>query len=241
MRQLQPGLSVLFNATYVNQFVNYVTSNAFRPSVQPALLATGAMFHPSYLSPLVATASVDYQTHGWRIDPILHFEDGYPIGIWNEQPVYLNGVALFVPNTNLYGGGVSPQGTGTQYCYYVDPQTPGTPSHPRVIGSTGGACSPNLNGAYTHPALFWDLAISKQLTNRVQIGLEVQNLLANYANYPYYNPGYINNGFGAFGPGSGSNPVFGLPGAVRAYPAGPYFSIPSGWGRQITLYSRIAI
>ncbi|MBV8491622.1 MAG: TonB-dependent receptor [Candidatus Eremiobacteraeota bacterium] len=241
MRQIAPGLSALFNATYVNQFVNYVTSNAFRPSVQPALLASGAMFHPSYLSPFVATASLDWEFHGWRINPIAHYENGYPIGIWTEQPIYLNGVPIFVPNTNLYGGGVSPTGTGTQYCYYTDPQTPGTPSHPHIIGATGGACSPNLNGAYTHPAIFWNVAISRLVTKRVEIGLEVQNVLANYANYPYYNPGYVNNGYGAFGPGSGNNPVFGLPGAVRAYPPGPYFAIPSGWGRQITLYSRIGL
>ncbi|MBV8434605.1 MAG: hypothetical protein JO029_10035, partial [Candidatus Eremiobacteraeota bacterium] len=65
--------------------------------------------------------------------------------------------------------------------------------------------------------------------------------LGNYANYPYYNPGYVNNGYGAFGPGSGSNPVFGLPGAIKAYPAGPYFSVASGFGRQITVFSRFAL
>ena len=37
------------NVTYINQFVNYLSSNAFRPSVSPALLATGALVHPSYL------------------------------------------------------------------------------------------------------------------------------------------------------------------------------------------------
>lgn len=242
MRQIAPGLAAQLNATYINEFVNYVTNNAFRPSVQPALLQTGALFHPSYLSPLVATASLDYRTHdGWQFDPIFRFERGYPIGIWTEQPVYVNGVALFVPNTNLYGGGINQQQMGSQFCYYVDPQTPGSPGHPHIIGATGGACSPNLNGALTHPALFINLAVSKQLTPHVALGLEVQNLLANYANYPYYNPGYINNGYGAFGPGSGSNPVFGLPGTVRAYPPGPYFAIPSGWGRQITLYSRFTI
>ena len=241
LRQLMPGLSLQLNATYINQFVNYVTSDAFRPSVQPALLASGALFHPSYLAPLTATATFDYQWHGWRIDPIFHFENGYPVGIWTEQPVFLNGMALFVPNTNLYGGGVNPQGSGTQYCYYVDPQTPGSAAHPHIIGATGGGCGPNLNGAYTHPALFINFAASRQLTSRVLLGVEVQNVLANYANYPYYNPGYINNGYGAFGPGSGNNPVFGLPGTIRAYPPGPFFAIPSGWGRQITLYSRIAI
>ena len=84
-RQIVPGLAVQVNVTYINQFVNYVTSNAFRPAVQPALLATGALFHPPYLSPLVATASLDYQTHGWHIDPIFRFERGYPIGIWAES------------------------------------------------------------------------------------------------------------------------------------------------------------
>lgn len=234
-RQIAPGLAAQVNASYVNQFVNYVTSNAFRPSVQPALLASGALFHPSYLSPLVATATLDYRRNGWQIDPIFHFERGYPIGIWAQDPVYVNGVPMFVPNTNLYGG------FGSQYCYYVDPQTPGTPAHPHIIGSTGGACSATLNGALTHPALWIDLAISRNLGHRLTMGLEVQNLLANYANYPYYNPGYVNNGYGAFGPGSGANPVFGLPGTVRAYPPGPYFSIPSGWGRQITLFLRASL
>lgn len=234
-RQISHGLSVQLNASYINQFVNYVTSNAFRPSVQPALLATGALFHPSYLSPLVVTTSLDYQTHGWRVDPILRFERGYPIGIWSEDPVYVNGVPLFVPNTNLYGG------FGSQYCYYVDPQTPGTPGHPHIIGATGGGCSPNLNGALTNPALFINFVVSRQVAQHVMLGLEVQNLLGNYANYPYYNPGYVNNGAGAYGPGSGVNPVLGLPGTVKAYPSGPFFSVPSGFGRQITLFTRVSL
>ncbi|MBV8584204.1 MAG: TonB-dependent receptor [Candidatus Eremiobacteraeota bacterium] len=235
-RQVPQGLSVQLNATYVNQFVNYVTSNAFRPSVQPALLATGALFHPPYLSPLTAALTLDYHRHDWEIDPIFRFENGYPIGIWAMDPVYVNGSPMFVPNTNLYGG------FGSQFCYYVDPQDPGDPQHPRIIGSTGGGCSATLNGALTHRALFVNLLVARSLERgHVTLGLEVQNLLGNYANYPYYNPGYVNNGYGAFGPGSGSNPVFGLPGAIKAYPAGPYFSVPSGFGRQITVFSRFAL
>lgn len=235
-RQIPQGLSVQLNATYINQFVNYVTNNAFRPSVQPALLATGALFHPSYLSPLTGALTLDYHHRDWEIDPIFRFEDGYPIGIWAMDPVYVGGAPLFVPNTNLYGG------FGNEYCYYVDPQAPGTPAHPRIIGSTGGGCSATLNGALTHQALFINLLVARSLErNRLTLGLEVQNLLGNYANYPYYNPGYVNNGYGAFGPGSGANPVFGLPGTVRAYPPGPFFAIPSGFGRQITLFSRFSL
>jgi outer membrane receptor protein involved in Fe transport len=234
-RQIATGLSAQFNFTYTNQFVNYVTSNAFRPSVQPALLATGAVFHPPYLSPVYGTITLDYQKNGWQFDPIVRYIGGYPIGIWADEPVYLNGTPLFVPNTNLYGTGTS------QYCYYVDPQAPGTPSKPRIIGSTGGGCSAVVNGLLSHPSVYFNLAVSKAITSRVTLGLEVQNLLANYANYPYYNPGYINNGNGAFGPGSGANPVFGLPGAVKAYPPNPFFSVPSGTSRQITLYTRFAL
>ena len=235
-RQVAQGLSVQFNATYINQFVNYVTNNAFRPSVQPALLATGALFHPPYLSPLTSTLTLDYHHKDWEIDPIFRYEHGYPIGIWAMDPVYVNGMPMFVPNTNLYGG------FGSQFCYYVDPQTPGTPSHPRIIGSTGGGCSATLNGALTHPALFANLLVARSFEHgHVTLGLELQNILGNYANYPYYNPGYVNNGYGAFGPGSGANPVFGLPGAVKAYPAGPFFTIPSGFGRQFTLFSRFTL
>ncbi|HTX59659.1 MAG TPA: TonB-dependent receptor, partial [Verrucomicrobiae bacterium] len=233
-RQLARGLSALFNLTYINQFVNFVTSDAFRPSVQPALLATGAVFHPPYLSPLTSAVSLDYRRGDWQVDPIFRYVGGYPIGIWTQTPVFLAGQPLFVPNTNL-------NGFGGQYCYYVDPQAPGTPGHPRIIGSTGGGCSPNVNGYLTHPALFINLAITRRLSDRVVAGLEVQNLLENYANYPYYNPGYVNNGYGAFGPGSGANPVYGLPGAIKSYPAGPFFSVPSGLGRQITVFTRFTL
>ncbi|HVA34297.1 MAG TPA: TonB-dependent receptor, partial [Candidatus Baltobacteraceae bacterium] len=235
-RQVAQGLSAQLNLTYTNQFVNYVTSNAFRPSVQPALLATGAVFHPPYLSPLSGALTLDYRHRGWELDPIFRYERGYPIGIWAMDPAYVNGTAMFVPNTNLYGG------FGSQFCYYVDPQTPGTPGKPRVIGSTGGGCSATLNGALTHPALFVNVLLAHSFEHdRLMVGVEVQNLLGNYANYPYYNPGYLNNGAGAFGSGSGSNPVFGLPGTVKAYPPGPFFAIPSGFGRQITVFSRFRL
>lgn len=234
-RQIAQGLSGQLNVSYTNQFVNYVTSNAFRPSVQPALLASGAVFHPPYLSPLYATAALDYHHNGWQINPIWRYVGGYPIGIWSYEPVYVGGKALWIPNTNLFGT------TTSQYCYYVDPQAPGTPQQPHVVGSTGGACSPNLNGLLSHPAVFIDLVISRRIDKRVTLGLEIQNVLGNDANYPYYNPGYVNNGYGAFGPGSGANPVAGLPGTVRAYPPGPYFTIPSGTGRQFTFYSRFTL
>jgi hypothetical protein len=117
---------------------------------------------------------------------------------------------------------------------------PGTPTNPNIVGSTGGGCTAANNGALSHPFAIFDLAVSKEIARHVTFGVEIHNLLNNTANYPYYNPGYINNGFGASGPGSGSNPAAGngLPGAVGSYPNTPYFTIPSGPGRQVTVFMK---
>jgi outer membrane receptor protein involved in Fe transport len=234
-RQIAAGLSGQLNLTYINQFVNYLTSNAFRPSVSPALLASGALVHPPYLSPLSATASLEYKQHGWRLDPILVYNRGYPVGIWNDSPVLLNGRPVFVPNTNLYGN------FGGSYCFYADPQDAGTPQNPHIVGSTGGGCSNSLNGALSHPVLFANVALSKDISRRLTLGVEVQNLFRNTANSPYVNPGYVNNGFGAYGPGSGTNPAGSLPGAVAMYGPSPFLTFPSGPGGEWTAYARLRL
>ncbi len=230
-RQVPQGISGQVNVTYINQFVNYLTSNAFRPSVSPALLATGALIHPSYLSPLNATASFEYNRKGWRINPIFQYARGYPTGIWNDSPALLNGKPVFIPNTNLYGN------FGGAYCFYADPQDAGTAQNPHIVGSTGGGCNQSENGSLTSPVLFINLAIAKDITPRITIGIEGENIFHNLANAPYVNPGYINNGFGASGPGSGTNPVAFLPGAISSYGPHPFLAYPSGPSGQWTLYA----
>ncbi len=230
-RQIAQGLSGQLNVTYINQFVNYLSSNAFRPSVSPALLATGAMVHPPYLSPLTLTASADYHRKGWRVNPILEFIRGYPVGIWNDSPALIDGKPVFIPNTNLYGN------FGGAYCYYADPQDAGSAGNPNIVGSTGGGCSQSLNGALSHPIMFLNLAVSKDISNKVTLGIVGSNIFRNAANSPYVNPGYINNGFGASGPGSGTNPVSYLPGAVGTYGPSPFITYPSGPGGEWTFYA----
>ncbi len=229
---LSRSLTVLLNGTYINQFVNFTSGNAFRPSISPALLASGQMFHPSYFSPLTMAATFDYRKNGWRFDPIVTYNRGYPTGTWGAPPVYLNGEPINIPNTNLFNT------TGNQYCYYVDPQIPGSPTNPNVVGSTGSNCSSAQNTNLTHPVMYLNLAVSRDLSQHVTLGLEVQNLFNNTSNCPYYNPGYVNNGNGVSGPGSGTNPAYGygLPSTVAQYPSTPYFSVPSGPGRQFTVY-----
>ncbi|TAM58916.1 TonB-dependent receptor [bacterium] len=234
-RQVAQGLSIQFNATYVNQFVNYLSNTAFRPSVSPALLGSGALVHPQYLTPFGATLSLDYRRKGWRVNPIFVYSRGYPVGVWSSSPILVNGRATFVPNTNLYGN------FGGSFCYYADPQDAGSPAQPNIVGAPGGGCTQALGGALTHPVLFTNVVVSRDVSKRLALGLEIQNLFQNVANFPYFNPGYVNNGFGAYGPGSGTNPNAGLPGAVSAYPPTPYFTLPSGPSSQWTFFARLKL
>jgi hypothetical protein len=149
--------------------------------------------------------------------------------------VFLNGVPVNVPNTALFNT------YGNQYCYYTDPQVPGSPSNPNIVGSTGGGCTAAQNSSLTHPLAIVDLAIEKEIAPRLTLGLEFHNLFNNTANYPYYNPGYVNNGFGSSGPGSGSNPASGLPSTVSNYPSTPFFVLPSGPGLQYTFYLKVGM
>ena len=122
------------------------------------------------------------------------------------------------------------------YCFYADPQDAGTAQNPHIVGSTGGGCNRERERSLTAPVLFVNLAISKDINRRVTIGIEGENIFRNIANAPYLNPGYINNGFGAYGPGSGTNPVAFLPGAVSSYGAQPFVNYLSGPASQWTLY-----
>jgi hypothetical protein len=239
-RQVVHGISMQFNATYINQFINYFSNVAFLPTVQPGILHTDTLAHPVYLSPLSGAFTVDYRRSGWRIDPIWSFNDGYPIGVWQSSPINIspgganpNGPYVFGPNTNTFGG------FGGTFCYYTDPQIPGTPQHPNIVGSIGGGCTKNLHGGLTKPVVFLNLVVARDLGKNMQVGFEVWNAFDNVSNYPYYtaNPGtinsYVNNGFGAYGPGSGTSQFAGVNVAAPAsFPPGPWFNVPSGPGRQ---------
>lgn len=234
------GLNGQLGMTYINQFINYLSSGGFEPTVNPQILNSGTYAHPSYLSPFQSVLSLDYRRHGWRIDPVFVYDIGVPIGIWANPPVLINGKYVPVPSTNLFGS------YSGNYCYYADPQVPGTPQNPNIVGSIGGGCTKSLNGGLTHPDMNINLDISRELVNHVTVGLQFQNLLDNVANYPHFTPGfplnsYVNNGFGAYGPGSGTNPSFGPPpfgllNAPRTFGPGPWYGIPSGPGFQATFY-----
>lgn len=230
-RQVAQGLSGQFNVTYINQFINYQSGNAFLPSVRNSTLATLA--HPSYLPPLAATLALDEHRNGWHVNPTFIYSHGVPIGVPQSVYTLINGVYQAVPNTNLNAASAG-------NCYFVDPQLPGSITDPNIVGSLGGNCDKARNGALTKANVFMNLGVSKDLSSRYTVGLVVNNVFNNRTNGFFSNPGYINNGFGAYGPGSGVNQYAApylqsvgltpLLGAPNAFPPDPYFVTNSAPG-----------
>ncbi len=82
--------------TYQNEFSNVVPtspSEDFFPSIPPASLALGNLYRVGFLSPFVGTLSFQERTrNGWRINPVIYYNHGYPIGSGLLTANTINGV-----------------------------------------------------------------------------------------------------------------------------------------------------
>jgi hypothetical protein len=230
-RQLAQGLSGQLNVTYINQFINYLSGNAFIPTVLPSTLATRV--HPPYLAPFETALALDYRRNGWRISPDLIYSHGNPTGFPDYYYVKTaNGTYNAVLNTNYFGNPNDP-------CYFVDPQVPGTPANPNIVGALGGGCDQARDGVLSKANVFGNLTVSKDVSPHSTVGVSIFNLFNNrvvglYNGLAGGNFSYVNNGFGAYGAGSGYSqygpkgcPIC-VSGAPAAFPPGPFFNTQSG-------------
>lgn len=239
-REVPQGLGGQFNLTYINQFINYLSNGAFIPDVNPATLQT--LVHPPYLSPFDATLALDYRRNGWRVNPILTYAKGNPQGF--PQSFYVtqpNGLYEAVPNTNYFGNPNTP-------CYFVDPQVPGTSAAPNIVGSLGGGCAKARNSTLSPANIFGYLTVSKDITRRSTVGFTIYNLFDNrtqglYEQLAGGTGAYVNNGFGAYGAGSGFSQYGNgfIAGAPNAFPNGPFFNTESGPGRYGVFFVNVKI
>ena len=70
--------------------------------LQPAALALGLVYRSPDLSPFQINTAFNYQNaHGWRIDPVIGFNVGYPYGQGYYTAVYCNGIPVVVPASSL--------------------------------------------------------------------------------------------------------------------------------------------
>jgi len=183
-KELALGLSMQVGATYISQFGNEPPGTF----LQPAALALGETYRSPDLSPFQLNAAVNYKTaHGWRINPVIYANAGYPYGAGYYTAVYCNGIPVIVPNTSL--GMIYSDTPG-----YIDPLDPGTCTKPNIAATRGIAERGLPGGFYTTPRLDANLTVEYRPQTRSiaqsVIGLQVVNLFNELYNVPVYNGCY---------------------------------------------------
>ena len=212
-RDLAYGLSAIFNATYINQLGNDPPANY----LSPASLASGQLYRSPNFSPLQATLALNYKSRsGWRLNPVLDFNIGYPYGNGAFIQVFENGVPVTVINSNL----LTYQLNNTPYCY-VDPQNPGTVKNPNCSAYDGVGETASAGGRLSHPQMRANMTIEyAPLDKHFTYGLALTNIFNQLYGVPYPNPNYkpVSTGFGdsvtsgLYAPGSyASSPFLLLP------------------------------
>ena len=198
------GLSGQIAATYINEFSNVIPlsgSEDFFPSIPQASLVLGNQYRVGFLSPFNVVAAVAYKTRsGFRINPIVSYNHGYPIGAGLNTATFVNGVAYGVTNTNV----TSPIGS-TGATQYVDPANPGSLFHPNVAATRGTPESSSAGGVLSNSRLTTNVTLeySPPQNTRETFGLLINNLFNNLYGVPGLNGRYQPVATGIAGPLSG--------------------------------------
>jgi len=201
------GFSGSLSATYINELTNVPPlsgSEDFFPTIPPASLALGNVYRVGFLSPFQSTLAVQYKSKGGlRVNPVISYNRGYPLGAGTLTSRFVNGVAVNLPNTNL----TSPTGTrGTQQ--YVDPQNPGSFIKPNIVAIRGGALGPSAGSALSLANISTNLTLEYSKPNsRSTIGMLVTNLFGNVYSGSVLNNQYQPVASGIAGPKTGTNPL----------------------------------
>jgi len=212
-RDVTYGLSAIFNATYINQLGNDPPSNY----LAPAALAAGTLYRSPNFSPFQSTLALNYKSRsGWRVNPVLDFNVGYPYGNGAYIQVFENGVPITVINSNLLTSTLN----NAPYCY-VDPQNPGTIKNPNCAGYDGIGETASAGGLLSHIQMRANMTIEYAPGEKhFAYGLALTNIFDQLYGVPYPNPNYkpVSTGFGdsvtsgLYAPGSyASSPFLLLP------------------------------
>jgi hypothetical protein len=210
------GLNGFLNFTWDNTLANY--DSDFFPTVDAAALASGHLFHVSYVAPVTGTLNFSYDTpSGWHAEMNMPYESGYRYGVGKKVYVFANicdqslpAVPVQVLNTDLARNTCAP-GSAQDAYYFTDPANPGTVFAPNITVSRGTPDGDDSGTLHGNPIALVSISLAHDLWHRYLVGFRLENVLGNYTlnqpgNLGSNNPYYVNNGLGGFGPGSGSNP-----------------------------------
>ncbi len=189
-RSQEYGLSGQLSATYVNQLGNdppgsYLTN---------ASLVSGNLYRSPFFSPFQAALALQYRSRwGFRINPVVTYDAGYPYGVGTLTQVLINGKLVTVPYTNAIAQGSLPStgGVGGTPYYYVDPQNPGTLTNPVVVATNGLSEGPSAGSLLSQPSFNTDLTIEFGVPHKSAVyGLTLTNLFDQLYSVPVPNPRY---------------------------------------------------
>ena len=198
------GLSGQLSGTYLNEFSNVIPNSGgedFFPSIPTASLLLGNQYRVGFLSPLNITAAVAYKTRsGFKINPILYYNRGFPVGTGLYTATFVNGVPLNVANTNL----TNPAGS-TGADQYVDPQNPGSFVKPNIAGTRGTAESASAGGFLSSPRIFANLSFefTPPASKKQTFGVLINNVFNQLYGQPGLSSRYQPVATGIAGPKSG--------------------------------------
>ncbi len=196
------GFSGQVSATYINELTNVPPLSAsedFFPTIPLASLLLGNVYRVGFLTPFQATGALQYKTHsGFRINPVITYNRGYPIGNGTITQKIINGTAYNIPNTNASAASSS----ATQQ--YVDPLNPGSLLKPNVDAQRGGALGPSAGSVLSIPNINTNLTLEYSAPNsKSTFGVLVTNLFGNVYGVPSLNSRYQPVASGIAGPRTG--------------------------------------
>jgi outer membrane receptor protein involved in Fe transport len=208
-KEAQYGLSGALSLTYQNVFSNVVPTSGsenFFPTIPSESLALGNLYRVGYLSPFVGALALQERTRtGWRINPVIFYNHGYPYGSGLITATSVNGTPFNVPNTNV----TSPAqlGGSNAATTYVDPRNPGSVFHPNV-DATRGTPESNSAGGVLSAARFTPVQLTVEYTSPRNpragtVGLLVFNLFNQLYAEPALNGRYQPVATGIAAPYSG--------------------------------------
>ena len=246
------GLSGSLSLTYQNEFSNVVPtspSEDFYPSIPPASLQLGNLYRVGYLSPFVGALALQERTHtGWRINPVIYYNRGYPISPGLLTANTVNGVPYNLPNTNITNS--SQLGGAPGADRYVDPRNPGTMFAPN-IDATRGTADANSAGGILSAARFTPVQLTIEYTSPKNpkagtIGLLITNLFNQLYGEPGLNTRYQPVATGIAAPYSGYSSSATVPYYYGVYNYLPfrggneaYLLTPNNVPRTVQLYYQV--
>jgi hypothetical protein len=239
------GLSGSLSLTYQNEFSNVVPTSGsedFFPSIPPASLALGNLYRVGFLSPFVGALAIQERTHtGWRINPVIYYNHGYPLGAGLLTANYVNGVPFNLPNTNITNSAQLGSAAGAPQ--YVDPRNPGSLFSPNVDATRGNANTSSAGGELS-AARFAPVQLTVEYTSprspRSTFGAVIFNAFNQIYSQPVLNSRYQPVATGIAGPYSGYTSGAGVYTGFANYTARrgnePYLLYPFNIPRTVQFY-----